>query len=118
MSVRNSVQDIQDLLSLDDTTAVFPQLRAASRFVDSHLLSKGLSADVLKEIEGYLAGHFYRLNNPLISQEAYGGGAFRYAVGDRKMGLMSTEWGQMAVSSDTSGTLSNMGKAKAAIDVL
>lgn len=118
MPLRNQATDLTCLLALDSSTDVLTFLMTASKFVDNLLLGKGLSADLLTQIELMIGGHFYRLANPEIVQESYADSKFSYSLGKREQGLSSTSWGQTAITMDSSGTLTDLGKVRASLSSL
>ncbi|SDF83510.1 hypothetical protein [Thalassobaculum litoreum] len=94
-------------------------IEPATLIVDEDLADKGMSSDRLTQIELYLAAHFVT-----ISEER--GGLVSTKVGESEdrfrrfdgAGLMSTRYGVMAASLDTSGTLATMGGRKASLEAI
>lgn len=102
--------EVQALVQ-DDVTDCDQFIETADLIITEDLSGSGLSADRLKQIELYLAAHFYT-----ISLEK--GGLLKYKVGESaeeyqgvnrgSQGLASTRFGTQAAILDTSGTLSSM----------
>ena len=117
MPVRTNLDQVRTLLGNSSADA-WTQITMASEMVDTFLLSQGLTAIQLKQIEAYLACHLYQQTNPAIVRESYGGATFEYNRGKTDSeGLCGTKWGQMATLLDTSGTLRNLGKMPVRIEV-
>jgi hypothetical protein len=94
----------------DDLT---PFIEMATLVVDEELSELALSAARLKMIEKLLACHFAATVTPLTTQESAGVSVSyqRNSVGN---GLASTQYGQNAISLDTTGTLLLMSKGSLA----
>lgn len=104
---RITVSDLQDIY---DTVLTSGQLTAfintANTFINnSELVEVGLSESLLTEIEKYLAAHFASLRDQRVQQENTAGEYSATYQGKTDMGFNSTQYGQMAVALDTSGTL-------------
>lgn len=113
MAVR--VTDWTDVSTILDTdlgqTIVERFIVSASMIVDQQLVGEGLSADLLKEIELYLAAHFCTLRDPRTAQEKADGVEFRYE-GKTGEGLKASHYGAMALTLDPTGKLSDLSDAK------
>lgn len=102
--------EVQALVN-DTVTDCTQYITTAHLIVTEDLGTSGLTSDRLKQIELYLAAHFYT-----ISIEK--GGLLKYTVGDStdeyqgvskgSQGLALTHFGTQAAVLDTSGTLSLM----------
>jgi len=87
----------------DDLT---PFMTVASLLVEEELVPIGvLSDDRLKEIERWLSAHFAAVRTPLATQEGAGPVTQSNQRGSPGKGLASTQYGQNAISLDTTGTL-------------
>ena len=123
---RTTLADVQALLAPQNITIDDPDLTSiltmASGFVDEQLADVGLGDALLIEIEKYLAAHFTALREVKagISSERADDASVTYTVGQvtNTDFLQSTHFGQVAISLDVSGTLSNAGRPKAALCVL
>lgn len=76
----------------------------AKAIVDSYLLEKGLADAILRRIAIYLSAHFAFLKEGQIKSEKIGDSNTTFNV-TSGFGLLSTTFGQMAISLDSSGTL-------------
>lgn len=93
-----------------DETQVQPFVDSANVFVDTRLLNKGLSEATLAEIEKWVACHMIALSHERTSvKEQAGGSGIEYA-GVYGEGLRMTQYGQMAIQLDSSGTLEKEGR--------
>jgi hypothetical protein len=95
-------------------------IAGATLVVTERLGEKGLSDDLLKEIERWLSAHFVSINLPKIMEEKIGGASQKYEgivfIGSKK-GLDTTRYGQQVLVLDSTGTMSNIGKVAASISV-
>lgn len=115
-------------------SALDPFINAANLIVTEKLSDVGLGDDLLKEVERWLSAHFIYISNPAYSStdtKAKGPVTFE-RVGEtaRSFGnimqqikmslgvLSSTVYGQQALVLDLSGTLANLGKRRASVNVL
>lgn len=98
--------EVRQLITIEDTDDSSPFIETANIIVNAKLLSSGLSFEMLRQIELYLAAHFTSL--------AFERGApKRMRVGesveefyqDIGPGLRQTRFGQMALFLDSSGIL-------------
>lgn len=95
-----------------DSTHAF--INVAHATVQEHLLNKGLSDDILKFIEMYLAAHYLSLFAPRITSEDIANEYMvKFEVGKTGMGLAATAHGQQALAMDTTGTLASLGQKQA-----
>ncbi len=92
--------------SLDDDE-VEPFINTANLVVTTYLATSGLDADLLKEIETYLAAHFVTLRDVQAKQERADGVAFTYQ-GEWGSGLDSSSYGQTAQILDSTGILAQL----------
>lgn len=84
-----------------------PFINTANLMVETHLVPKGLSEDILKEIEKYLSAHFACARYPYLIEQDWDGvkGKTSNATG---RGFLSTPFGATALSLDYSRTLSSL----------
>ena len=114
--MRISIPEVKALLQ-DDTADVILQIQTANQIVDEYLISSGLSANMLKQIEMFLAAHIWQLGQGGdITSESYGPNRFQYAIEACK-GLGSTKWGQQALVLDVTGSLMNLNTPRIAFEV-
>ena len=89
-----------------------PFIQTANIMVTEYLAGSdcGLSDDLLKEIETYLAAHFVTLRDRIVQREAADGVSFDYQ-GSTDAGLDSSQYGQTAQILDSCGKLSQLSDA-------
>jgi hypothetical protein len=111
MAARVTAAEIAEICELDPTiTSLTPFIRPATLIVDEDLEPLGeLSAARLKEIELYLAAHFYSVRDPKTQSES-AGVSVSYE-GSSGVGLKRTRYGQQAIVLDSTGTLSSLDNA-------
>jgi hypothetical protein len=97
---------------------IAPFLTDANAFVTAKLGGSGLSALLLARIEANMAAHYITdSRDPEILEEKIGPATTKF--GSKKgEGLRSTGYGRTAISLDTTGTLADVGKKGARIDVI
>lgn len=96
---------------------IAPFITPANLLVTELLGGSGLSSSLLKEIERWLAAHFAAIRDPRISRERTEEAEAIYH-GKSDMGLDHTPYGQQVRLLDTTGTMTNLGKRKALVEVL
>lgn len=109
------VKEILDTALTESEIAPF--ITAANLIVTDMLSSSALSTAMLKEIERWLAAHFVAIRDPRISREKTEEAEATYH-GKSDMGLNHTPYGQQVKVLDTTGTMANLGKRKASVEVL
>jgi len=112
---RVEAADITAVLSTTIDVSAF--ITTAALIVSENLEDKGLSEDRLKEIERYLAAHFACMMDPREEREQFGDASNTYQ-GKTGMALDATFYGQTAKLLDTSGTLINLNKPKAKLEMI
>lgn len=100
------VKEIIDTQLTDPRIEVF--IIGASKLVDNTLVGKGLDEDTLKEIERWLAAHNVAATHERQAIHEKAGPAEQRFSDIFGQGLLSTTWGQMAISLDTTGTLQDI----------
>lgn len=105
------VTNILDETTLDEDV-IEAYINSANVFVTAQLGNKGLSDDLLANIEMWLAAHMIVVTRERAIKEAGAGGAYVKYAGEWGEGLLGSTYGQMAVNLDTSGTLINLAKQK------
>lgn len=86
-----------------------PFIEAATLLVTKRLSGAGLGADLLKEIERWLAAHFVSMRDQRVSSRKLGDASDTYQ-GQTGMGLDYTSFGQQAKMLDPTGNLAKLGK--------
>jgi hypothetical protein len=89
-------------------------ITTANLYVTDVLGDAGLSDERLEEIERYLTAHFLSLRDQRVQTEKVDVLSVTYQ-GKTGMYLESTQYGQMAIMLDTSGTLSKIAKDGVAV---
>lgn len=129
MAVRTTPELVAGIIEVDEAISLTPFISAASSLVDrvrdyavaNDLLRDGPDSDdktrdeKLREIETYLAAHFYTLRDPRVTSEAAGpvSASYQSRVDLR---LFTSHYGQMACTLDETGLLEliNAGKRRKA----
>ena len=106
----------QDVLDIMDNTLdedeISAHLLSANVFVTATLGDKGLSDEVLAEIERWTTAHMVASTKDRVSKEEGAGGAYIKWAGFWGKNFESTQYGQTALLLDTSGTLVALQKEK------
>jgi hypothetical protein len=84
-------------------------INTAHYFIQENLLDKGLSADILTQIELWLSAHFLAIRDPRVESEGIAGEWQARYQGKTGMGFEATTYGQQALMLDTTGTLASAG---------
>ena len=116
MSIRVTDAEVKEII--DTSLSTKPFIKVASLMVDQHLVDQGLSEDLLKEIERWLAAHFTAVRDQLIKSEETLDAKVTYQVGQSGKGIESTSYGQQAISLDSSGKLAGLSKKPATFAVV
>ena len=102
------VTDTEVFAIIDTTlTDIDVFINTANMMVTSWLETAGLTDEVLKEIERYLAAHVLSVQDQRVKSVGVDVLSESYQ-GQWGMGLNGTSYGQMAILLDTSGTLSQI----------
>lgn len=103
--MRTTVTEVRALITTSLTDAgVTAYITAANNFVTAHLDGL-LDDDLLAEIERWVAAHMIAGTQERMAKKEEAGTAKVEYLGEAKMGLYATFYGQTAVSLDSSGTL-------------
>lgn len=100
-------KEVQSLLG-DSGVDMTPFITTAHLLVDEELSTAGLSAARLKQVELFLAAHFYVIIRERggITREVIGDAEERYRLqGEDLKGLATTRFGEQAIALDSSGKL-------------
>ena len=100
---RISDADVKAILDTDLETTPF--IAAATLMIDAYLISAGLPAVLLTEIERWLAAHLACIRDPRFREARTGGDAMVFERGQAGQGLSATSYGQQVLLLDTSGIL-------------
>lgn len=108
--------------SLECSTTLGEDIKAARALMASRLDPAGLSEDLAYQIELRLAAHFATLSagnlNTITKADIEGVGSETYKTMTSGVGLRSTLYGQAALSLDPTGLLDVAGKDKATLRFL
>jgi hypothetical protein len=106
-------EDLRGIIDTERDTAPF--IATATLRIDEELVSKGLSAARLQQIELYLAAHYVAITEPVLQSVGNSGDNMTYQLPTAGTGLAATPYGLQALALDTSGTLAATLQLKAAI---
>jgi hypothetical protein len=119
---RTSGAEVKQIFETDLTnTEVEYFLTAANLLVDQYVSISAsfaaLGSSLLTEIERYLCAHIASSWDQRLTEQSFGDSKVKFQVvlGE---GLKSTQYGQMVLILDTSGTLVNVGKRKVIIEYM
>lgn len=105
------VLKIADLtLTTDDIAAAITTAERLTTELD--LSGKGLGADMLWEVQKFLAAHFCQMKERQTKSEKVGGEVSATFMGKDDFGLYSTIHGQQAIAMDVTGTLASFAKGR------
>jgi hypothetical protein len=111
---RTTAIDVKAIMEENELTD--PQIEAyitgANLFVTGHLDGKGLTVATMTEIERWYAAHLIAMTKERQIKKAGAGGAEVEYTGYWSYGLLATNYGQVAISLDTTGTLEMLAKGK------
>jgi len=113
---RVSDNEVKEIIETDVTTTPF--ITIANLLVTDLLGDSGLSDAMLKEIERWLSAHFVAIRDPREKIIKTGDAGATFFLGKEGKGLESTPYGLQAMAMDTTGTLANLGKRAAKLDVI
>jgi len=114
---RTTEAEIKKIISTTLTNEqVTPFLISANLLVTDVLSGEGYSAELLREIERWLAAHFLAVRDPQITEEKIGDARARYQ-GKTGLGLEHTSYGQQAMVLDHHGLLASISRGKGPVEV-
>lgn len=114
--MRTTVEDVRLILTEDNTDLTDEQIisfiNSASLFVTTNLLGSGLTEEVLTDIEKWLTAHFISatLLRPTKKEKAGSAEAEYYNVLGQN--LLSTAYGQVVLTLDSTGTLAALSQLR------
>jgi len=112
MALRVSTVEVKQIIEVEAGIDVLPFIETANNIVEDELVGTVLSADRLVQIELYLAAHFTSIMIERGQLRRTGtGDATEVYAGKFTQGFGLTRYGQMAMSLDTTGTLSDLSSA-------
>ncbi len=113
MAPRVSVLDVESIMG-EQTFSLVPFINTANVIVNNYLLGK-MSEEVLTEVERYLAAHLACVRADRAVYESIGDASVKYMRTIGGPGMASTDFGQIVLQLDTSGTLAESEKPGASI---
>ena len=115
---RTTVGNVKEVITTNATDKQVDEIiKTANLLVNTHLSDQGLSANLLADIEKWLTAHLLALTfDRQAEQKKVGDASEKYAA--LGQGLKSTTYGQIVISLDSSGMLSNANKQIATIRVV
>lgn len=119
MAWRTTEEDVRAIISTDSDNLIAPFIDTATAVVDyveSEDDNDVLTDALLREIEKYLAAHFYEHLDQAYTSKSTDGASAAFQ-GQFGMGLDSSKWGQTAKRLDVTGTLAAMDRTKHKITV-
>jgi hypothetical protein len=116
---RTTDTEVKKIISLNSVTDTTPFIDTANLLVTKHLGNSGLSADELTQIEKYLTAHLLTLHNDerQLKSQKLGDATDTYAGGFGK-GLEFSQFGQMVLMLDSTGTMQGLGGKKVSLSVI
>lgn len=115
MAARVTETEVKEIIDTSVNTRAF--ITAANMVVNQNLQNQGLSNELLKEIERWLAAHFVAIRDPREQSKKVGSSSANYQ-GQTGLGLDHTSYGQQVKVLDYTGTLGNLGFKRASIAVV
>lgn len=107
--MRTTIEDVKDIIDTElDDSRIERHMTTANVLVDSNLAGR-LSEEELTEIETWLAAHYIALTSERVAKKEGAGGASIEYAGEFGAGLSATQYGQVAIALDASGTLASLG---------
>jgi hypothetical protein len=118
-STRVSPDEVKEIITTEvGTSDIGVCIKGANLIVDTYLANQSLGAELLKEIERWLAAHLLAMSkDPRERNVRVGEAEVRY-TGNFGKGLEATTFGQVVLSLDSTGKLSNLNRPKALFTVL
>jgi hypothetical protein len=115
---RTTVAAVRDIISTEiEEGAINACINTAHHIVDAQLVDDAiLDAEMLTDIEMYLAAHFVAVRDPRATSERIGNEyQVAYERGETGQGLKATTYGQQAIGLDYTGKLAALGLKQATI---
>lgn len=107
--MRTTSELISAIVAVQSGVNLNPFISAANKLIDQHCLDSGYTADILLEIETWLAAHFYCLFDERVAGQSVKGVGenYQYRI---DLGLNQTKYGQTAMLLDSDGNLARLNK--------
>ena len=107
---RTNPDAVKEIIPTSLTTSQISAYIDISNTIVTNNVTCGLGADVLEEIERWLAAHLISITQERQAKKEKVGEAEITYQGEYGVGLKSTTYGQTALMLDTCGGLANLGK--------
>ena len=115
--MRATEAEVKEIIDTDRSTEqVTPFLKVANLLITDVLSDQEYSADLLKEIERWLAAHFVAIRDPRTTKEKIGEAENTYQ-GKFGEGLSGTSYGQQVMLLDYKGVLAELASIKGGAEV-
>lgn len=116
-TARTTYAEVSEIIATTLTSAqINAFINSASRTVTTVLADAGLAADVLEDIEMWLAAHLLSTRDQRVASEGLGPANVRYQ-GNTGLGLDATLYGQQVKLLDTTGLLAQLSRSAAVLTV-
>jgi len=118
MATRSTEEEVKKIIDTALTNEqVTPFLRMANRLVTDVLTNEEYGADLLADIECWLAAHFLSAaRDPQIQAEKTGDGNWKYH-GKSGLGLNFTPYGQQVMMLEHHGVLAQISSSKGSMSI-
>ncbi len=114
--MRTTAAKVKEIIETDlEDAIVDAYIKGATELVSATLSGKGLGADLLEEIERWVAAHLMAATRERQAIREEAGGAKVQYQGEFSTGLNLTSYGQIAIALDTSGGLAALGVKRVTI---
>ncbi len=92
-----------------------PFIVTANQIIEAKGITNNLSDETLTEIEKYLAAHIATVRAPLMSRQSISDASEEYIRAGGDKGLSATDFGQVVLNLDVTGTFADSDKSGAEI---
>lgn len=118
-TARVTASEVGEIISTDLTDAqVAAFINSANAIIQENMLEAGMSANILTQIELWLAAHLVAISDQREQSVSLRDGAVTYQSPRLGLGLDGTMYGQQVKVLDYSGILSGLGQKRARIEFL
>lgn len=118
-TARVTASEVGEIISTDLTDAqVAAFINSANAIIQENMLEAGMSANILTQIELWLAAHLVAIRDQREQRVNLRDGDVTYQSPRLGLGLDSTTYGQQVKVLDYSGILSGLGQKRARIEFL
>jgi len=114
MTVRTTPALVAGIITTDLSIDISPFIDVANALTDYVLTqdtASVLNTQLLRQIETWLAAHYYAVKDQQYSEKKTGDASAKFQVGEAGTGaFQGSEWGRNAMALDISGTLRKLNK--------